>query len=186
MNGIEIVRADAAALDRACGDLCGVLADCVAAGAAVGFLAPLSAGAARGFWQDTVRPALAAGERRLFLARDAGRVVGTVQLLIAMPPNQPHRCEIAKMMVHPGWRRRGIGRALMGAALAAASAAGRRLVTLDTKQGDAAEPLYRGLGFETAGVIPDYARDPEGGGLHATVLMYRRLDPEFEPFSYSR
>ena len=102
-------------------------------------------------------------------------IVGTVQLLTVMPPNQPHRCEIAKMIVHPQARRLGIGRALMNEALDRARELGKTLVTLDTRTGDAAEPLYASVGFEVAGVIPDFAWDPDGKALHATTYMFRRI-----------
>ena len=105
----------------------------------------------------------------------AGDLVGTVQLITAMPPNQPHRCEIAKMIVHPRARRLGIGRSLMNRALHRARELGKTLVTLDTRTGDVAEPLYASVGFEVAGVIPDFAWDPDGKARHATTYMFRRI-----------
>ena len=98
-----------------------------------------------------------------------------MQLVLSMPPNQPHRAEIAKMIVHPAARRLGLGRALMEAALDAAKSRGKTLVTLDTRTGDTAEPLYRSVGFEVAGVIPDFAWDPDGRAMHGTTYMYRRI-----------
>lgn len=163
----------AAELAAALDDLCRVLVETVAAGGAIGFLDPVGAAAARAFWRDQVAVEVAAGRRHLFVARREGRIIGTVQLITAMPPNQLHRAEIAKMMVHPAARRQGVARALMGAALDCACAMGKRLLTLDTRTGDAAERLYAGMGFVAAGSIPDYALDPDGGQHHATTYMYR-------------
>jgi ribosomal protein S18 acetylase RimI-like enzyme len=155
--------------------LCRILIDSVAAGAAISFMAPLSADDAAAFWLHDVAPKLRAKHRQLYAARQQGQIVGTVQLLTAMPPNQPHRCEIAKMIVHPDARRLGFGRALMTHALVQAAAMGKSLVTLDTRTGDAAEPLYTAMGFQVAGIIPDYAYDPDGNARHATTLMFRYL-----------
>lgn len=162
------IEADLAALSR-------ILIDSVADGAAVGFMAPVSVHEAARFWLETVRPDVEAGRRTVFGARRGGDLVGTVQLLTAMPVNQPHRCEIAKMIVHPHARRMGIGRALMTRALDRARELGKTLVTLDTRTGDVAEALYASLGFEIAGSIPDYAFDPNGRARHATTYMYRGL-----------
>jgi ribosomal protein S18 acetylase RimI-like enzyme len=96
-------------------------------------------------------------------------------LLLPCPPNQPHRCEIAKMIVHPNARRLGIGRSLMNRAIARAGELGKTLVTLDTRTGDLAEPLYASVGFEVAGVIPGFAWDPDGRTQHATTYMFRRI-----------
>ena len=98
-----------------------------------------------------------------------------MQLILALPPNQPHRCEVAKMMVHPVARRKGVGRALMAALETEARAAGKTLITLDTKTGDKAEPLYKAAGFRTAGIIPGFALDPDGAAMHATTYMYKAL-----------
>lgn len=156
-------------------DLTRILADSVDAGASIGFLAPLDHAVARQFWQSTIFADVAAGRRLLFGASYDGRLVGTVQLICAMPANQPHRCEVAKMIVHPAARRLGIGRALIDHALAVAQDIGKKLVTLDTRSGDLAEPIYASAGFQTAGIIPDYALDSDGRALHATTLMYRHL-----------
>lgn len=170
LDGIAI-EANVAALSR-------ILVDSVADGAAIGFMAPVSAQQAKRFWLEDVRQAVEAGHRLAFGARHDDELLGTVQLLTAMPPNQPHRCEIAKMIVHPHARRLGIGRALMSHALERARELGKTLVTLDTRTGDVAEPLYASVGFEVAGIIPDYAFDPDGQARHATTYMYRRIGPE--------
>ncbi len=152
-----------------------ILADSVAEGAAVSFMAPLPYDHAARFWSRDVQPEVAAARRVLFGAERDGELLGTVQLITAMPPNQPHRCEIAKMIVHPRARRLGIGRALMNCALDRARELRKTLATLDTRTGDMAEPLYASVGFEVAGVIPDYAWDPDGKAKHATTYMFRRL-----------
>ena len=146
-------------------------------GASVGFVLPFSLDDALAFWRDRVLPAQRAGARRIWIARAGGRIAGTVQLLLDTPPNQRHRAEIAKLLVHPEARRLGIGRALMQAAESAARAEGRTLLTLDTRTGDRAEPLYRSLGYETAGVIPGYARGPHTADLEATTIMYKVITP---------
>lgn len=156
-------------------DLCRVLMDSVEDGAAISFIAPLSRTVAERFWLSDVTAAVEGGSRHLFGAFIASRLVGTVQLVVGMPPNQPHRAEISKMVVHPDNRRRGIGKALMSAALAVATQSGKTLVTLDTRTGDVSEDLYRGMGFVEAGRIPDFAFDPDRQAMHGTTYMYRYL-----------
>lgn len=172
---LEIIELDGAGIDERLTQLSRILADSVALGAAVSFMAPLSDDDAARFWLQDVRPEVVAGRRILFGAEADGDVLGTVQLLIAMPPNQPQRCEIAKMIVHPRARRRGIGRMLMHHAITRARGLGKTLLTLDTRTGDAAETLYASVGFRAAGVIPDYAWDPDGRAQHATTYMYCRI-----------
>jgi ribosomal protein S18 acetylase RimI-like enzyme len=160
-----------------------VLLDCVQGGASVSFMSPLSRGQALAFWEN----ALAAAERgeRIVLvaewAEGSGQadapgapVVGTVQVLLDTPDNQPHRGEIAKMLVHRVARRRGLGALLMLAAEESARAAGRTLLVLDTVTGGDAERLYTRLGWQRVGVIPGYALWPEGG-LCDTTVFYREL-----------
>lgn len=171
----EILELDAAATEKNLDDLCCILMDSVAGGAAIGFMAPVSKADAKRFWSEDVKAAVESGSKRLFGAFVDGSLVGTVQLVVRMPPNQPHRAEISKMVVHPNGRRRGLGKALMNAALGAARRAGKTLVTLDTRTGDVSEALYRSVGFERAGVIPDYAFDPDGKARHATTYMYHHL-----------
>ena len=162
-------------IDSNLDDLSRMLVDSVADGAAISFMAPLDQAAADRFWVEDVKPAVEKGERHLFGAFVGGRLIGTVQLLVSMPPNQPHRSEISKMIVHPDERRRGLGKALMSEALKSAMEAGKTLVTLDTRTGDVSEALYKSVGFEKAGVIPDFAYDPDGNARHSTTYMYRRL-----------
>ncbi len=147
----------------------------VHAGASINFVMPFAEDDAARFWTDKVMPGVRAGTRTVLLARAGGTVAGTVQIDRDTPPNQPHRAEIAKLIVHPALRRRGIARTLMAEAEARALAAGRTLLTLDTRTGDMAEPLYASLGFVTVGVIPGYCRDPFEDRLDSTTIMYKRL-----------
>ncbi|HLI13361.1 MAG TPA: GNAT family N-acetyltransferase [Alphaproteobacteria bacterium] len=173
---IRIAALDRAGLERALDSLAEILHACVHDGASVGFVLPFTREAARAFWRETVAPGVAAGTRILLVAEHGGEVAGTVQLGLGTMPNQRHRAEIAKLLVHPRHRRRGIGRALMLEAEQAARCHGRALITLDTKTGDAAEPLYLALGYELAGRIPGYARDTrEPGRFDATSVMYKTL-----------
>ena len=154
--------------------LVGVLVDCVDGGASVGFMAPLSGHRAEAFWSGIFEHA-AAGGRVVFVAEEptSGTIVGTAQVVLDAPENQPHRGEIAKMLVHRSARRRGIADALMDAAEDAAVAAGKELLVLDTAS-DSAERLYERRGWVRAGVIPGYALWP-GGGFCDTVLFYKQL-----------
>ena len=151
-----------------------LLMDCVAGGASVSFMHPLCRDRAEAFWRG-VTDGAARGDRVLLVAEDAaGAVLGTVQVLLAMPENQPHRGEIAKLLVHPRVRRRGIAAALMGAADEAARAEGKSLLVLDTVTGGDAERLYPRLGWQRCGVIPDYALWPRGG-FCSTTVFYKPL-----------
>jgi acetyltransferase len=160
------------ALPAALPELAEMLQACVADGASIGFLPPLAAGDAAAFWQG-LRPSLSDGSRRTLVARREGRIVGTGSLVPAGLPNGRHRAEISKLMVHPAARRLGIGRALMQALEAMAARDGRWLLVLDTLSGDAGEALYRSLGWQEAGQIPDFALVP--GGTGATTYMFKRL-----------
>jgi len=171
---MEIVELDRAGAERELDALAEILHACVHAGASVNFVLPFPPEDARAFWRR-VLSMMDAGSRRLLVARHNGRIVGTVQLDIATPPNQPHRAEVTKLLVHPEARRLGIARALMLAVEEVARREGRSLLTLDTRTGDKAEPLYRDLGFTLAGVIPRYSIAPEGGRLDATSFMYKEL-----------
>jgi GNAT superfamily N-acetyltransferase len=153
----------------------GVLHACVHAGASVSFVLPFSRDDARAFWHDKVLPAVKAGSCYVLVARNAEQIVGTVQLDLATPPNQSHRAEVRKLLVHPKARRRGIARALMIALEEQARAARRSLITLDTVTGASAEPLYFSIGYVPVGVIPRYARRPDSPELEATTVMYKEL-----------
>lgn len=152
-----------------------VLHAAVHAGASVSFVLPFEMEEARAFWREKVLPGVEAGTRRLLTARRAGRIVGTVQLDLATPPNQRHRAEVTKLLVHPEARRQGIARALMLAIEEVARREGRTLLTLDTRTGDAAEPLYLAMGYVLAGVIPRYARGPASTEFEAASFLYKEL-----------
>ena len=138
-------------------ELARLLVDAVGSGAAVSFLGPLTLERAEDWWRRAVSASLSGA---IFLvARDAEGIVGTVQLHPAWAPNQPHRADIAKLLVHRRSRRRGLGVQLMQAVEDAARSAGFDLLTLDTKRGDAAEHLYRRLGWTPAGTIPRASED---------------------------
>jgi GNAT superfamily N-acetyltransferase len=153
--------------------LADLLVDCVHAGASVSFMAPLAHASAEAFWAG-VADGVRRGDRVLIVALDGDTVVGTVQLILAQPENQPHRADLAKMLVHPSLRRRGIGAALMEAAHASARQAGKTLLVLDTASAEA-ERLYERAGWIRVGVVPDYALLPDGRPCD-TVFYYRRLD----------
>ena len=166
---IQIRRLGAAEVHAHLDGLAGVLADCVAGGASVSYMAPFSHEQARAAfegWAADVEDGL-----RLILAAFAdGELVGTVQVFLAVPPNQPHRGEIAKLLVHRSARRRGIAQLLMQGAEAEARAEGKTLLVLDTVTGDAAERLYTRLGWTRVGVIPGYALYPDGRPCSTTVF----------------
>ena len=165
----SIGERDIAALAR-------VLHACVHAGASVNYILPFTIEEAAAFWRDKVVPAVVAGERIVLLGRSAeGEIAGTVQLVLSTPPNQAHRVEIAKLLVHPDYRRRGLARELMLAAEEQARLAGRTLITLDTRTGDTAEPLYLSLGYQVAGVIPNYSRAPNSTELDAATFLFKTL-----------
>ena len=161
------------ALDNAQIDgLADVLIDCVEGGASVSFMHPLTRERAAAFWRR-VGKGVAAGERALLIAEDARGVCGTVQLVLDQPENQPHRAELAKMLVHRRARRQGLGAALMRAAEATARECGKTLLVLDTASAEA-ERLYEREGWVRVGVIPDFALLPMGG-LCPTTVFYRHL-----------
>ncbi len=157
------------------GALSEVLIDCVEGGASVSFMAPLTRERADAFWRR-VADGVAAGDRLLLVAerRATGDLLGTVQVVFAWPENQPHRADVAKMLVRRAARRRGIGAALMRAAEAAARAAGKTLLVLDTTTGSDAERLYERLGWTRVGVVPGYALMPDGRPS-GTTFFYKQL-----------
>ena len=157
-------------------ELSAVLIDCVEGGASVSFMAPLTRERADRFWRG-VADGVAAGDRLLLVAEDRSsrEIVGTVQVVFAGPENQPHRGDVAKMLVHRSARRQGLGALLLRAAEQAALQAGKTLLVLDTVTGSDAERLYGRLGWTRVGVVPDYALWPDGR-LCDTTFFYKRLD----------
>ena len=155
--------------------LAGILIDCVEGGASVSFMTPLSQQKAQAFWH-AVADGIAEADRSLLVAEDSstGSLVGTVQLVLGQPENQPHRADIAKMLVHRAARKQGIGARLMQAAEDAARDAGKTLLVLDTATGGDAERLYQRLGWIRVGTIPGYAVWPDGQPC-ATTYYYKQL-----------
>jgi GNAT superfamily N-acetyltransferase len=150
-----------------------LLVDAVESGAAVSFLAPLTLERAKDWWRATLASSHA---RAIFLvARDADGIVGTVQAQPAWAPNQPHRAEVVKLLVHRQRRRTGLGTQLMHAIEDEARRDGFQLLTLDAKKGEAAERLYRRIGWTHAGTIPRYAFDTDGSTPHDAVIFYKDL-----------
>jgi GNAT superfamily N-acetyltransferase len=153
--------------------LADILIDCVEGGASVSFMLPLNRERAVAFWRN-VAEGVASGQRALLVAEDDQGLCGTVQLIWELPENQPHRADLAKMLVHRRARRQGLGAALMRAAEATARESGKTLLVLDTVTGGDGERLYTRLGWERVGVIPNYALFPHGG-FCATTIFFRGL-----------
>jgi GNAT superfamily N-acetyltransferase len=153
--------------------LAALLLDAVASGAAVSFLATLTLEQAEDWWRKTLREAHPSAI--VLAARDAGTIVGSVQMHPAWAPNQPHRAEVAKLLVHRTRRGEGLGTRLMHAIEGEAARAGFRLLTLDAKRGAEAESLYRKLGWIHAGTIPDFALDPDGVTPHDAVVYCKQV-----------
>jgi GNAT superfamily N-acetyltransferase len=166
---IEIRRLAPADAHEQLDALAAVLHDCVAGGASVSYMAPFSHEQARSAFEGFVAEA-EDGRRLLLAAFDDGDLVGTVQVILALPPNQPHRAEIAKLLVHRRARGRGIAQLLMEGAEAEARAEGKTLLVLDAVTGGDAARLYARLGWTTVGVIPGYALYPDGRPCDTTVF----------------
>lgn len=145
----------------------------VALGASIGFILPFGFVQAQAFWQKLL-PAFERGEKRLLVARVAGKIAGTVQLVVEQPANGIHRGDVVKLMVHPDGRRKGLARKLMTAVEALAREEGKTLLVLDTVTGSPAQTLYENLGFTLSGTIPHYAMSTEGM-LESTSVMYKVL-----------
>jgi GNAT superfamily N-acetyltransferase len=172
VSAIEVIELDAAAAPGAVNELADVLADCVNGGASVNFMLPYSVADAAEFFRKVI-PSIACNETVLLAAKVNGRIVGTVQLGLDTPPNQPHRAEVKKMLVHRAARGKGVGAALLAQAEMCAGKMGRTLLVLDTASDDARR-LYERGGWQRLGNIPDYALLP-GGGLCDTTIYWKRL-----------
>jgi len=154
--------------------LCGVLIDCVEGGASVSFMLPMSYEKARHYWEE-VAASLSRGRRKVLIAEDeGGGIIGTVQVLLDQPENQPHRGDVAKMLVHRCARKRGVGAALLEAAERAALEAGKTLLVLDTVTDGDGYRLYSRHGWQRCGEIPNYALWPDGR-LCPTTVFYKDL-----------
>jgi GNAT superfamily N-acetyltransferase len=173
-DDIRVRRLDATDACASVAALSEVLIDCVNGGASVSFMHPMTPEKATGFWR-MVADGVSRGERALLVAEDhSGEIVGTVQLVLATPENQPHRADVAKMLVHSRARRRGIAQRLMEAVENTARDEGRTLLVLDTVTGSTADRLYTRSGWQRVGEIPNYALMPDGP-LCATTVFYKDL-----------
>ena len=172
MSAFKVRRLDTLS-SREFGGLCDVLIDCVEGGASVSFMHPMTLAKAADFWRG-VAASMARGERALLVAEDERGVIGTAQVVWADAENQPHRADVAKMLVHRRARRAGVGAAVLEAAERAASDAGKTLLVLDTASAEA-ERLYERRGWQRVGSIPNYALWPDGAQC-ATMIYYKRLD----------
>jgi hypothetical protein len=178
MHDITISRLYARDIEASLTDLTDILHASVLAGASINFILPYSKADAARFWTGKVLPALDGGRLALLVATVGDRIAGTVQLDWDTPPNQPHRAEVRKLIVHPDFRGRGIAKALMAEIERVAEGLGRSLITLDTRSGDKAEPLYRSIGYVAVGVVPGYSRDALEEKWDDCTFMYKRLaDP---------
>jgi GNAT superfamily N-acetyltransferase len=158
--------------ERVLDGLCDVLIDCVEGGASVSFMLPMTRAKAQGYWR-TVAASLARGDRAVVVAEDARGIMGTAQVIWAEPENQPHRADVAKMLVHRRARRLGVGAAILCAAERAAADAGRTLLVLDTASPEA-ERLYERGGWRRAGTVPKFALMPDGP-FCSTVFFYKDI-----------
>jgi GNAT superfamily N-acetyltransferase len=170
----EIIALDAPVTDAALEQLAAVLVDCVEGGASVSFMSPFSQDQALAFFHK-VAGSVAAGDTVLLAARLDGKIIGTVQLGLDTPPNQPHRADIKKLLVHRSARGTGVGAALMAEVEEEARRRGRWLLVLDTVPNENGHRLYLREGWTQTGLVPDYALFPDGR-LCDTAIMWKRLD----------
>jgi ribosomal protein S18 acetylase RimI-like enzyme len=172
-------RLEPSDLDTALPDLTEILWAAVSDGASVGFIHPFPRSEARAYWTNRVFPAVSAGDVHLFVAETDHhpqmRFAGTVQLALPWMPNQRHRADVAKMLVHPDYRRRGMARALLAALEAEARTLGRTQLVLDTRSGDPAERLYAASGYCRVGEIPDFCRHPSDNRTEPTTYYHKAL-----------
>ncbi|MFE4452681.1 GNAT family N-acetyltransferase [Streptomyces sp. NPDC056796] len=171
----EIVPVSGPELVTYADELAALMIEAVEGGASVGFLAPLDRAAAAAWWRERAA-AVGEGSQQVWIARDDERVAGTIGLVRTALPNARHRAEVAKLMVRPSARGRGVGRALLAALERWASTEGLTLLVLDTETGSDAEHLYRAAGWTECGSVPGYAADPYGTP-RATTFYYRTLGP---------
>lgn len=168
-GGEIVLRAVTALAPEQLGDLCLVLRACVDEGASLGFHAPMPTAEAAAYWAGLPRPGVT-----LLVAEADGRVGGTVQMHAEAKANGAHRVEVAKLLVHPAWRRRGVAMRLMGHVEELARERGALLLVLDTREGDPSNLVYAAAGYQQGGRIPNWARDADGD-LSATIFWYKDL-----------
>jgi ribosomal protein S18 acetylase RimI-like enzyme len=173
-QAIKIAALDPAEFAKTVERLAQILHSCVHEGASVGFIMPFDHSKARAYWLDRVAAPHAAGGKLVLIATLGDEITGTAQLDLDSMPSKRHHAEVSKVLVDPAFRRAGVARALMQEIERLADKEGRWLLTLDTA-GDAAEALYRSLGYRLAGAIPNYARNAFTEGYDATRLMYKDL-----------
>lgn len=155
--------------------LAGLLHSCVHQGASIGFVLPFSLKDSEEFWRQRIRPSLATNRRVVIIAEVDGEIAGTVQLDCDLMPNQKHRADVSKLLVHPSLRRRGIARILMAELERQALHRKLTLLVLDTRTNDDAQPLYASIGFEVAGIVPGFALNPFSQEFNATTYMFKQL-----------
>ena len=173
-QAIKVAALDPAAFAKEVDRLAQILEACVHEGASVGFIMPFACSEARAYWLDRVAAPHAAGSKLVLIATLRGEIAGTAQLDLDSMPSKRHHAEVSKVLVEPAFRRAGVARALMQEIERRADKEGRWLLTLDTA-GDAAEALYRSLGYKFAGAIPNYARNAFEDSYDETRLMYKDL-----------
>jgi ribosomal protein S18 acetylase RimI-like enzyme len=171
---ISVAPLEPAELAKSVERLAQILQACVHEGASIGFIMPFDHSKAHAYWLDRVAAPHAAGAKLVLVAMLGGEIAGTAQLDLDSMPSKRHHAEVSKVLVDPGFRRAGVGRALMREIERRADEEGRWLLTLDTA-GDAAEALYRSMGYSLAGAIPNYARNAFEESYDATRLMYKDL-----------
>jgi len=175
VGAIEIRPLDAVEASQRLDAFCEILIACVEGGASIGFLAPMAREQAAAYWLEVFAQVRTRG--LVLLGAFLGdKLVGTVQIKPEGRPNGRHRIDVSKLLVAPGARRKGVGRALMEELEAIARSAGRTLAILDTRTGDPSEKLYLSMGYKTFGVVPRYARDPDGAKLADCTFMYKELE----------
>jgi GNAT superfamily N-acetyltransferase len=172
MSAVAVLNA--AEAEAEIDDLAEILWDSVDGGASVNFVKPFTHEEARGYWRRAIA-SMKEGGTVMLAARHEGRLAGTVLLGIDTPPNQPHRADVKKLLVHRRARRHGLARALMAAAEAEARRRGRHLLTLDTQCGSTAERLYHALGYTLLGIVPRYAVAPDGRTVDDCAFFYKAL-----------
>ena len=173
-EAVKVAALDPAGLAETLERLAQILWACVHEGASLGFVMPFELSQARAFWLNRVAAPHTAGAKLVLIATLGGDIAGTAQLDLDSMPSKRHHAEVSKVLVDPGFRRAGVGRALMQEIERRAANEGRWLLTLDTA-GDAAEALYRSLGYRFAGAIPNYARNAFEDSYEATRVMYKDL-----------